>query len=335
MTVAVVSSCIEPLDITTEEDKRILVVEGNITTQFGPHTVRVSESTKYGSIFDGFSKKIENAQVSVRDNMGNVVNLAEVDKGVYQTPSDFRAVAGRSYSLLIFTRQGRSYSSLPDKVQKVPALDSISVVFKKIPTATEKFRSGLEVRAHFRDPEETTNFYMWKNTGTYLRSSNPELYRDPETGVLMPKECCSRCWISETGDEFIRLYKDNNTNGGNIVVPVAFIEDDGGRFTDKYLIRIEQASISKEAFQFFDLLQEQLDISGNIFDPPPATIRGNMIDLDFPGQPVIGFFRASDVAIDSLFLLRDFLDEFQKSIQINDDCRLLQGATAETPSFWY
>ena len=70
----------------------------------------------------------------------------------------------------------------------------------------------------------------------------------------------------------------------------------------------QQRSLTKSAFQFFDLLQNQLNIQGNIFDPPPAKLGTNIINLDNPDEDVIGYFGVSDVSRDSLFIEHIFED---------------------------
>jgi surface polysaccharide O-acyltransferase-like enzyme len=97
---------------------------------------------------------------------------------------------------------------------------------------------------------------------------------------------------------------------------------------------IHQLSISDEAHAFFSLLDKQISIDGDIFDPPPAFIRGNMINLDNQEENVIGYFFASDAAIDTIFIKRDELDELQITRQINDDCRVINAASTEKPDFW-
>ncbi len=99
-------------------------------------------------------------------------------------------------------------------------------------------------------------------------------------------------------------------------------------------ISIQQLSISKGAYQFFNLLKSQKSINGDIFDPPPATIRGNIINLEDPESNVIGYFYASDVNEISLFIERSELTDVGSTNQINDDCRVLRGATALKPPNW-
>ncbi len=127
---------------------------------------------------------------------------------------------------------------------------------------------------------------------------------------------------------------DNISNGNLVTNLAAFIEDDGRRYTDKYYITVQQLSISEEAYLFFDLLDNQLSINGDIFDPPPATILGNMISLKNPDENVIGYFMATDVAIKSIFIPKEILGDRQILKVINDDCRVLLNSTAQQPSFW-
>ena len=337
---AILGSCIDPLDVNIDREVNILIVEGSITTQPGPHFVKLSQSAKYGSIFDGYIRPVSGAIVAIRDAEGRVVTLRE-DRGapgVYITPDGFRATVGNSYSLLISTLQGEEYTSLPEKVVAAPELVELGVEFKKTQIADNVFRSGLNVLATFNDDPGEKNFYMWKNNGIYKIKTYPEDYigRDGEGNpVPAPKDCCEFCWVEEiAGDRVIRLLSDNNVNGNKVTDIAAFVEDDGLRYYDKYLIRIAQHTLTRDAFQFFSLLKEQLSINGDIFDPPPATLRGNMINLTNPDENVIGYFRASDVSVDSLFLTIDMLTEPRPLRRVNDDCRVYRNGTTVQPVYW-
>ena len=336
----VLASCIDPLDVSIDEEVNTLIVEGAITTGSGPYTIKLTQSAKYGSIFEGFIKPVQSAKVIIRDSSGKNVVLAE-DKqspGIYVTPMDFRPVVGDSYTLLITTAVGTEYTSLPQRLIKAPEIQELSTEFRKVQIADNVYNSGLNVLATFNDDPDSRNFYMWRNSGTYKIKTFPENYmtRDGEGNpVSAPKDCCEHCWVEElNGDPTLRLLPDNNINGNTVTDVAAYIEDDGLRYFDKYLVRIELHSLSREAFQFFSLLKEQLSINGDIFDPPPATLRGNMINLTNPDENVIGFFRVSDVAIDSLFLTPEMLTEPRPLRQIDDDCQVYRNATIVEPVYW-
>jgi hypothetical protein len=59
-----------------------------------------------------------------------------------------------------------------------------------------------------------------------------------------------------------------------------------------------------------------------------------MINLTNPDENVMGYFRASDVSIDSMFLTRDMLLEVRPLPEILDDCRTYREGTIEIPDYW-
>lgn len=175
--ILILVSCVDALDISTDRVINDLVVEGHITTSPGPHTVRISRSAKYGSVFDDFSRPEVSAFVRVRDNEGNQTVLEEsnFNPGVYLTPSGFRARVGRSYTLLINTFGGERYSSIPEEVQAVPELDTIILRYKELPSLNEnEFDYGVEVFGQWTDPADQANYYLWNNLGFYFIETNPE-----------------------------------------------------------------------------------------------------------------------------------------------------------------
>lgn len=114
-------------------------------------------------------------------------------------------------------------------------------------------------------------------------------------------------------DFSVKFLDDKNSNGTVNAVLAAFLPDNGIRFRTRYMVVIHQLSISREAHAFFDLLNKQLSIEGDIFDPPPATIRGNMINLDHGEENVIGYFYVSNVSIDTVFISPTLLEDYQEA----------------------
>ncbi len=330
------SSCIDELGIDTQVTKNILVVEGTLTTEKKEHVIKITKSAKYGSILDDNIKKISGARVFIRDEDGNQVVLSEKSPGIYKTPIDFGAEVGKTYSLKIVLDNGESYLSAGEKVVAVPPIDSIIPVWKKKPSLSDLvFDSGVDVFVRFQDPGDVQNFYRWKIFGVYKIMTHPELYVENFFGtkVPRPKDCCAECYVSEEV-KGLYLFKDNLVNGNQATPFVAHIKDDGGRFMERYMIVVEQRSLTRDAYRFYDLLKNQLSIDGDIFDPPPATVTTNVINLDHPDDPVIGFFAVSDRVVDTIFINHDFMVEPQSDRQINDDCRVLKNSTTDVPPFW-
>lgn len=331
------TACIDELNIDTEERRNILVVEGIITSEYGPHNIALSKSAKYGSVLEDDIKKEQNATLWLRDENGDQVFLTETLSGVYSTPADFRAKVGSEYTLSITLANGERYISTKEEVLPVPKLDSIVMLWKKQPSLSDiEFNSGIDVFAKWQDPADEANFYMWKISGVYKINTRPDLFTGRDffgNPFPAPKDCCAECFIYESQGG-LSIFKDNLTNGNEITQRVGYIDDDGGRFMNKYMVILEQRSLTKSAFQFFDLLENQLSIQGDIFDPPPAKLGTNIINLDNPDEDVIGYFGVSDVSRDSVFIDNGSIIDPQPVRQVNDDCRVLPNSTIEVPSFW-
>jgi len=332
-------SCIDPISLENDKEVVVLVVEGGITTEYGPHLIQLTKSAQYGNIFTGEIKGVTGAELFVRDDMGNIAKLTEVGKGWYQTSSDFKGEVGRKYNLIIQTTDGKEYLSYPEEIIVVPEIASIYYEFREVPVidgvGSSDFISGVDVIVTFQDEESETNYYKWESSGTYRIKTNPELFTvfGPNGPVPAPKDCCDICFLSETGSD-ISISSDRFYNGNSIDHTITFLKDDGSRFSEKYVMSIVQRSISKETYQFYDLLQNQLNINGDIFDPPPAEIRGNIISINNPEEKVIGHFTASDITRDTIVIWGEDLPKLNDPPHVPDDCQLITGATIVVPGFW-
>jgi hypothetical protein len=330
-------SCVEALEVEIPGDgSNLLVIEGGINTKFGPHTIQLTRTAKYGSIFDGFIKKESGAIVTIRDNTGKTTFLSEVIDGIYQTPNSFKGAVGVTYTLQIESGNGVVYNSIPETIEPVAEMDSIYAKFiSKLSANPLNPITGLQMFVDFQDTPNEKNYYLWKYNGAFQINANPELHLDPETGNPAPLDCCATCWEQES-KAFSNLLKDNTIDGTNVSMPIVFIEDDGIHFGDKYFVKIEQHSISFDAYSFYLLLNQQLSIKGDIFDPPPATTRGNVINVSNPDENVIGFFTVSDVREKEMFLYPEQLTTKRENTLIRNDCRIFSSTTTvEKPTFWF
>ncbi len=58
---------------------------------------------------------------------------------------------------------------------------------------------------------------------------------------------------------------------------------------------VKQYALSREAFEYWQILKKNTESTGTIFDPQPSQLQGNIRCLSNPQEPVIGFVIASTV----------------------------------------
>ena len=208
-------TCITPLDLQFDEAKNILVIEGFITDKSGPHLISISTTAVYGSVFDGVVVPEKNAKVAIRDSDGLITILKDSIQLVpdfvdgcglyprmtegscsllfekfagYKTPDGFKAEEGKEYTLLIETRDGNSYTSLPQQLVSGPSLEKIEYEFvEQITAGNEVSVTGFEFYG-ISDDELKENFFTWNLKYTYRYTSNFEVVKkhscSPSVAIL-------------------------------------------------------------------------------------------------------------------------------------------------------
>ena len=305
--------CIEEVEIPIAKGQELLVVDGRITNECGPHVIHITRSARYGDVFTGTIRAEQRAQVIIRDSRGGRTALAETIPGYYETPADFQGVVGETYILQITTRSGKTYASLPETILPPVPMDSLIARFVTSPSDNPLVnQSGIELYASFEDPLDERNLYLWEVNGIYERQS---------------------CFIEDKPNASFLLANDADFGSPTQISKVAYIGDDGKRFTKIYYAEVAQYAVSPEAFTHFDLLSQITSIDGDLFDAPPAGLNSNIINLDDPNEPTIGYFGAFGVSHRSIFLRRSFLEEPQPVITFIGGCANLRNTTGR-PAFW-
>ena len=332
-------SCIEPYSLKEEDGKQLLTVDGIITSGPGPHSIKVSRSSTYGSVFDGVILPERGATVFVRDELGEVAYFVEDqnERGTYRSSAGFSAIVGKSYTVNIQLANGRKYASIPEKVKPAIPIESFYIQAEEIPVEGELLKdSGAGIYVDFKDPSDENNYYFWRNDPvTYELNTRPDLYYERFSLIPAPKACCYTCYLEqEIGNNEVFLTNDEFFNGLNTRYKAAFILDDGLRFISTLRLDLKQLSISAEAYRFLKLVKQQIELTGSVFDPPPANIRGNIISLDNPDEVVLGYFMAAGEYKQRIYINRGDLEFRQPDFTIADDCRVVDGATTEKPADW-
>ena len=176
MTFAVLfSSCEQTINVDLNNVTPRIVIEGVVTDQPGPYTVRIS---KTGDFFaPNVFPTVSGAVVSISDNKGNSETLIEKSPGIYQTAS-LKGGVGNTYTLTV-NALGKEYKASAT-IQNPIKIDSITYQLR---TETgpgsgggPDRKPGFNLHCFFIDPSGTRDYCFLKLFVNGVQNDNYYLY---------------------------------------------------------------------------------------------------------------------------------------------------------------
>lgn len=229
------TACTEIVEIPLSEEPQKFIIEGRINDGPGPYQVTVRKTTDiYAS---GDFPNVENAEVIVSDDQGNVDTLTEVSPGVYET-NTLQGTIGNTYTLSV-AAEGQEFTSVA-KMNRIHDLDTLGYEFVE---EFLFFEEGYYVTAFAQEIEGLGDYYR------FLFIVNDSLYDDPND-----------IWFT-----------DDRLVDGQLVdfqFPYATQVDD--------TVTIEIWSIEQAEYDYYFMLQSQANSAGNPFGSPPDNVDGNI-----------------------------------------------------------
>jgi hypothetical protein len=112
---------------------------------------------------------------------------------------------------------------------------------------------------------------------------------------------CCVCWakqfetIPQLSDaQFVNSNQFKNVKVGHVSVNRI-------TFFDKYLLEVEQMSLTRKSYEFFKLVRSQKEGASNLFQPPSGEIKGNIKAIN-SNEPIVGIFWATSIKKKSIFI---------------------------------
>lgn len=322
------NACIDRVNIRVPDSYNSqMVVDGLITDEPGPYTVKLSLSSRVESFLEFSTRPVTLANVTIFDNVGNSELLEDKGKGTYQTkPNGIRGVVGREYAVRIETYEGKVYESVPDKMNPPGEIDNLYYKLNSFQPLDAPTQYGFLVFVDAQGAPESDNLFRWKFTGTYVIDTNPEFHTiaciagpccpDPRpcSGMILSSigvlqrisDCtCCVCWVNQYEDK--PFVSDNQfiSNGKFRNIEVAYVPIDYWTFVRKYRLEVKQMSLSRTAFDYFKTIQSQKEGGSSLFQPPTGRIRTNVFEKG--GSEVQGIFYASSVRLKQVYVNNDDL----------------------------
>lgn len=289
----VLPGCRDKFDLELKpSDKSLLVVEGVLNAGTGSTNIRLSKSVNLDDAVQ--VKPVLQAVVSVEGPNGNAYMFTESGNGNY-SHAQLPLVIGEEYRLRILA-EGKEYLSDYVEARQTPGIDSIT--WRKSP-------EGLHILANTHDATNNTRYYKWDFEETWeIRSYFTAFYQYVGGTTIVPtlSPYNYRCW----------KYANSNTiNIGSTAhlssdvlneLPIQFIENGSEKLSHRYSILLRQQSITKAAYEYFQLMKKNTESIGTLFDPQPSELKGNIRCITDPNEGVIGFLTASNITEKRIFL---------------------------------
>jgi hypothetical protein len=345
-------ACKEKYIAKLDEPEKILVVEGRITDEPGPQTITLTNAVPFNKD-QAFPEM--GAIVSVFDEAKNSYNFRETFPGVYVSNHTlFHPTPSKTYTLLIKTKEGKSYISTAQTLQPQGSIDTIYSSF-----ITKTFQVDVNNTTVFTKEagiEFLTTMNLSDDKSPYYRFSNSlliEYVARPDTTKL-PYYCS----YTYSSNDFLNLFSQvNNSQKAEHVM--GFVPTDSAYYalvTEKipvnppgnfymiykkihsFMISFKQFHINKDVYDYYNAMNIQLQAQQRIFDPIAYQFRGNMVCIDVPNEVVLGIFEVASVRMRT-FIFNPYLSRTSLLLNeippVNIDSLSQSDCLRNTfPSFW-
>lgn len=293
--ICTLSTCItayEPEGIIGTEN--MLVVEGTIIAPYGTF-VKLSKSRKITE--DSDYTYIKDATVSVIADDGS--SVASVDPkiendtivpGEYQVKEKLTFSPGVKYAVQIKI-ENKLYQSAFVEPLYSPEIDKV--------TWQHEEATSVDIKVSTHNAADASRYYRWIYQEDWeIRSEYVSHFSwSRETGVVRlsvdgPNNTYY-CWNKATSQSFLLGKADNlKENRINDQMLVSH-KPQNTRFSYLYSMLVKQHVLSKEAYEYFQNLQKNIDQTGSIFAPQPTDMKGNIACVTNPEEVVIGYINAT------------------------------------------
>ncbi|GAB3925726.1 DUF4249 domain-containing protein [Larkinella terrae] len=263
------TSCEDPIDIDLQTGPTQLAVDGWITDQPGPQTIKLTKTTGY---FDASQPPPAlGATVIVADEDSVIHEFIDLkNNGNYvwtPKPGEVFAKIGKKY-LLGIRYEGQEYISI-SQMNPVPAIDSL--VFREGKPNPFGERTGFRAEFYATDLPNRTDYY-------WIRSYQNGKRLDGTQNIV----------VSYDGS----FNGSANTDGLLFIRPIRTSINPDSLYNMNDSVKVEVFSITPDAFYFFLQLSTQIN-NGGLFASPPANVPTNVVNRNANGPKAVGFFGVS------------------------------------------
>jgi hypothetical protein len=275
-------------------NNQYLVVDGMIRNGMDSTVIILSRSANLG---DSAGPQPElGAQVSIIGQSSGTFPLIDLGTGSYAA-GQLSLDISQNYQLRITTQDGRQYASDFIPVRQSPPIDSLH---------WQADSTGVTVYVNTHDPQNNTRYYQWDYTETWEHrahyNSTIELQLDGSTIPRPQDQQIFRCWTNANSTNISVITTTGLSQDLVNENPLISIDNQSVRISILYSVLVRQYAITQQAYEYWQNLKQNTELTGSIFDPQPSEVPGNIHCLTNPVEPVLGYVSASSESTARLFI---------------------------------
>ncbi len=297
-------ACVEEFDTSDVIDyEPRLVIEGMLVKNAPGDTqqVVISKSVPYDSLL--FSP-VSNCNVSIVSSSQSYGLEEDADNEGYYlgvVPSEDIQV-GDVFYLRVITEDGTIYESTEDQITPCPEIDTIYYEVTNNQESTDADESyGAQFYIDLKADDAYSSYYRYTVVETYELHADYVIYdyineEGNFVSDLFGDYSKYYCYRTENIDELYPLTTQELTENTYIKYPLNFVDNTTQRLKYNYSILLNQYSLSKTVFEFWNTLKQNNQSSVDLYSTQPATVVGNIFNVNDDDEVVLGYFGASELS---------------------------------------
>ena len=320
-----ITSCIEPFHPEVKKYEELLVIEGGITNEEPPYTIKLSLST---SIYNSKRQSVGNAEVQIIDSDNNIETFTEVEQGTYKSEiNGMQGTVGKNYKLKITTLQGKIYETDFITMQKPVEIKEIKheIEYHQDEISNENY-VGVQFYLDTYSPDKDTAYYLWQNIETYkFNSDYPiDLIFDGYFYTLNNPDSLRTCYGTNLIKEIFtqKILKTDELAHNNI--KLNYVNSTTKRLTIRYSLLVKQLIIDKQAYNYWSILKQLNSEQGSFYSTQPYQLKGNVYNINSSQEVVLGYFLVAGINQKRIFIDKPQIDFNNGTCPLDFDLRFIR-----------
>jgi len=304
--IIVTYGCKEEIQLSYNDTNELFVVEGFITNEPGPYTIKISTSSQ---VDDPQVYPITNCTITIYDNTGYYEKLSEVEPGVYNT-NEIQGEIGNSYKISIITSDDKEYVS---EYQEILTPVEIDTVFAKIEYHESDVNSyknpGYQFYVNTKQSSQSENYYLWTLNETYEYTVDYTVFDitqvdDRNEEFIRDFTPLYRCWKT---NDIKKIYTAETASLSSSFISdksLHFVNAETKKLTNRYSLLLKQYTIDKVSYTFWKGIENQISGENFLFLTQPYNIKGGIVNINDSTETVLGHFTVASVDEKRIFVNR-------------------------------